>query len=297
VPARVSSHAAVPVKRMIEKYFAGRTLVIATMHGKEKVLAPLLEQNLGVHVVVPHGLDTDAFGTFSGEIERKGSPLQAAGKKCNTAYEITGQPLVLASEGSFGPHPQIGFIAANEELLLLRDYKNGFEIKASVLSTSTNFSGQVLDKWEDVRSYAEKIGFPSHGLILRPDSDLVSEIHKGIKDWKGLSSSFYYFKKRWGKAHVETDMRAHYNPTRMKVVGEAGQKLLDLIMQTCPVCEGPGFAVTETVPGLPCGLCGIPTKTAKAHIHSCQHCGHTQIKKFPDNKDCEDPMFCDECNP
>jgi len=282
---------------MVEKYFASRKLVIATMHGKEKVLKPLLEQSLGVNVIVPKDFNTDEFGTFSGETKRNGSPLEVAGKKCNAVFELTGEPLVLASEGSFGAHPVLGFVPANEELLLLRDYQGAFEIKVKVLSTKTNFSGQVLDRWEDVVRYAYKVGFPSHGLILRTDRESFVDIHKGICNWEKLEESFHHFQRYWGKAFVETDMRAHHNPTRMQVIGEAAEKLLDLVMHTCPVCEGPGFEVNDILPGLPCSQCESPTKTAKAHVYYCQHCGHTETNEFPDKKKYEDPMFCDACNP
>ncbi len=62
--------------------FKNRHLVIATMHHKEKVIAPILEQNLQVKCFLPEGFDSDVFGTFSGEIERKNSPLNIAREKC-----------------------------------------------------------------------------------------------------------------------------------------------------------------------------------------------------------------------
>ena len=278
---------------MINKYFAGRTLVLATMHGKEKVLKPLLEQNLFVRVVVPKGLNTDEFGTFSGEVKRHGSPLDAAGRKCNAAHEYTGEPLVLASEGSFGAHPVLGFIASNEEWLLLRDYKNALEINAKVVSTQTNFSGQVFTNWDEVVKYATTVSFPTHGLMLRHGD----AIHKGIRDWRELKSSFYYFSKNGGKVLVETDMRAHLNPTRMNVIREAGEKLLAKIMTPCPRCETPGFDVKDIVRGLLCRQCDSPTRTAKAHIYYCSQCGFEQTARSPDHKEYEDPMFCDLCNP
>ena len=38
---------------------------LATMHGKEKVIAPLAERFLGLRLEVVAGIDTDAFGIFS----------------------------------------------------------------------------------------------------------------------------------------------------------------------------------------------------------------------------------------
>jgi hypothetical protein len=204
---------------------------------------------------------------------------------------------VLASEGSFGAHPIMGFIAANEEVLLLCDYTNGFEIKTKVISTKTNFSGQAFEKWEDVLSYAERVHFPSHGLIVRPSNGAISEVHKGICSWEQLEQSFYYFHRSWGSAFVETDMRAHYNPTRMAIIHEAASQLLKVLMNSCPICEGPGFEVKDVIRGLPCGLCNKPTKAAKAHVYYCQHCKHEETINSSNETIYEDPMFCDVCNP
>lgn len=284
-------------KEIIEKYFGGRTLVIATRHQKEKVLKPLLEQALGVKVVVPKNFDTDDFGTFSGEVEREGSPLETARRKCMAAHESTGESLVLASEGSFGGHPVLGFLPSDEEILLLKDFRRDVEIKAKVISTSTNFSANEYCDWEPVLFFASQVSFPSHALIVRGAKDDYTEIHKGITDWQKLKDSFYYFQNKFGKAYIETDMRALYNPTRLKVIREAAEKLIGIVNTLCPVCEGPGFEVREVVKGLPCSQCSAPTQSVKAHVYICQHCGHAETKRFPHEKEKEDPMFCDECNP
>ena len=56
--------------------FAGRKLGVATIHGKEQVIGPLLEQALslsGCSAIA--GADTDRFGAFSGEVQRTLDPL------------------------------------------------------------------------------------------------------------------------------------------------------------------------------------------------------------------------------
>ncbi|MBM3504468.1 MAG: hypothetical protein FJX65_11400 [Alphaproteobacteria bacterium] len=58
-----------------------RRAVLATMHGKERVFARPLRVALGLELVVPEGLDTDRLGTFSGEVERVGSPWEVAIRK------------------------------------------------------------------------------------------------------------------------------------------------------------------------------------------------------------------------
>ena len=62
--------------------FKDRRLVIATMHKKEQVIAPILESGLGVKCILPEHFNSDQWGTFSGEIERKHDPIETARQKC-----------------------------------------------------------------------------------------------------------------------------------------------------------------------------------------------------------------------
>ena len=89
---------------------AGKRAVLATLHGKEQVIRPLLEGGLGLQVHIPERFDTDRFGTFSREIERTGNQIYAARAKIDGAFKHDPQAQVaIASEGSFGPHPHIFF--------------------------------------------------------------------------------------------------------------------------------------------------------------------------------------------
>jgi hypothetical protein len=98
--------------------FKGRNLIIATKHSKEKVIAPIVEKELGVKCFVSLDLDTDLLGTFTGEIERKDDPVTSARNKCLMSMELTNCDLAIASEGSFGPHPTLYFIPADDEILV-----------------------------------------------------------------------------------------------------------------------------------------------------------------------------------
>ena len=51
------------------------------MHKKENIIAPILEKELGVKCFVCKGFDTDALGTFTGEIVRKDDPITTLRKK------------------------------------------------------------------------------------------------------------------------------------------------------------------------------------------------------------------------
>jgi hypothetical protein len=278
-------------------FFEGRTLVIASMHQKEQVLQSLLEEGLKVSVSVTDGLNTDLLGTFSGEVERIADPLSTARKKCELAMDLTGCDLVLASEGSFGAHPAAFFLPANEEWLLLLDRKNGLEIHARHLSTATNFTGQEFSSLEELEAFASRVGFPSHGLILRRSKDELEGLLKGITDPDQLRTAAIQLLETQEAGYVETDMRAMFNPSRMQVIEETAQLLIQKLQSLCPSCQLPGFVVTEAEPGLPCSLCGTPSSAALAHLLVCSHCQHEEKVVFPQGKKAEDPQYCQVCNP
>ncbi len=276
-----------------ESPFKNRRLVIATMHGKEQVLAPLLEQALGVHCEVVE-INTDAFGTFSGEVERTGTPVEAALQKCRAALEKTDADLALASEGSFGPHPIIGLVPGNEEWLVLLDRRNNRHIVAKHLTTETNFTGQQVNSWRELSEFAQRVGFPAHALLLKNRETAATVYHKGIATEAALRNAF---DQLGGTAWAETDMRAMHNPTRMKAIAAAAGKLIEKILSLCPVCHEPGFAATDAIEGLPCELCRRPTRGTLFLIYTCTCCGHREERIPPGRKPYQDAMYCDYCNP
>ena len=95
--------------------FQGRKLLVATKHQKELIIGPILEKVLGVGVQLAQNIDTDAFGTFSGEIKRLDDALSTARQKCNAALANSHYDLAIASEGSFGPHPSYFFSYSDDE--------------------------------------------------------------------------------------------------------------------------------------------------------------------------------------
>ena len=96
-----------------------RTAVLATMHQKERVMAPVLEREFGVNILVPAELDTDTFGTFTKEVKHLGTQIEAARHKAQKALEIVGETLAFASKGTFGPHPMMPYLPANREIVIL----------------------------------------------------------------------------------------------------------------------------------------------------------------------------------
>lgn len=277
--------------------FRHRTLIIATKHDKQRVLAPLLEQHLGVYCNRDAGIDTDVLGTFSGEQPRELDPFATACRKCEWAMCETGCDLAIANEGSFYMHPIFGFVPVDDELLVLKDQRHEALWKVAAHTTETNFAAREVDSWIELQAFAQEIGFPSHGLILRPGKSDFADMAKGLVSWDMLQHQFSFLRSRWGRVYAETDMRASFNPTRMRFIGRLCEQLLDLLKQPCPNCSFPGYGPVASEPGLPCAWCRTPTRSRLLDIYLCQHCGFEQKKYYPDGKQTEDPMYCERCNP
>jgi hypothetical protein len=277
--------------------FAGRKMVIATKHRKEWVIGPVLKKALDVTYFSADSLDTDLFGTFSGEFPRTSTPIDAARAKCHAAMDLYNVDLAIASEGSFGPHPALFFVPAAEEYLVFMDRANELEISVKKLSSHTNYASLDVRSNDKLDAFLQRVQFPSHALLAKPSATDFTSIVKGISSVSKLYSTIDFFIKKYGTCQLETDMRAMMNPTRMQVIKELTHKLVEKINSTCPACHFPGFDVTEVERGLICEYCHCPTDSIQGHIYTCKRCHFTQEKKYPQGKRHEDPSFCKNCNP
>ena len=280
--------------------YNNRVAILATMHNKEKVISPLLKEHLGINLIVPQGLNTDVFGTFTREIKRPDTQIITARLKAKKALEMDDEKIAVASEGSFAPHPLIPYIYANREIIIFLDQENDLEIIGEVFSMETNFNHQTISSLEEAEEFAHKVGFPEHGLVISfaNISTGKTQFIKGITSKENLINSVETaIKNTNGKFHIETDMRAMYNPTRMKNIAFATQDLINKINSLCPQCHTPGFMINQKIPGLPCELCHQPTSLIKAVIFQCQKCNFTQQQLFPNNQEFADPSLCEYCNP
>lgn len=277
--------------------FEGRSLFIATNHRKESAIQPILERELNVNCFSIPMFNTDQFGTFSGEIERSQSPVDTLKAKCQLGFEVTGCDLVIATEGSFGAHPDLPFCAAHDELILLMDFKNNVSFSARILTTETNFQGKKIKSEEELIAFGESIDFPNQAIILRNEEQSMLYLKKGINDWDELLTAFRVCMRRHDNVFVETDMRAMHNPLRMKHIEQLTLKLITQLKVLCPSCEMPGYGVTSVLPGLPCWICETPTSSVLKHVLTCTACHHQEEVYFPNGRQTEEPTFCPACNP
>lgn len=274
--------------------------VIATMHGKESVIAPLLRGALGLRTELPADFDTDRFGTFSREIPRTDTPLATARAKIAAVLEhFPYAPIGIASEGSFGPHPQVPFVPCDSELVLLVDRRNGVEVVGHHVTSRTNYAHCLVTESEAATAFAQRVGFPSHGVIvigteegkpmppklLRKNTNSLTELLAAVAECVALC----------GSAYLETDMRAHRNPTRMRAIRRATIDLVRRYRSRCPKCGREGFVVTEWLAGLPCAACHAPTNMIRVATSVCAGCSHRCERTS--EAAWADPGRCDHCNP
>ncbi len=268
-----------------------------TQHGKEEIVAPLLRELLGCRVEHVTGYDTDLLGTFTGEIPRQGSQLDAARKKARIGMELSGLTLGVASEGTFGPDPITGMFAWNREMLVWIDDDLDIEVTGSAAG-ATNFAHRLAVSWEDAEEFALAVGFPEHWVVVRPEHERDSRIRKGIRDWSGLREAYDVARAEAsnGRVFIETDVRAHANPTRRDMIALAARDLARNLMSLCPACETPGFHTATRVCGLPCEECGAPTREARAEVRACVKCAHQETVEITEPK-AAPAGRCDLCNP
>jgi hypothetical protein len=278
-------------------WFSGRSLFIASKHKKEIAIADQVVKALGLNTFQVAEIDTDLLGTFSGEVERRDDPLTTLRKKCEMASMLAPDDLIIATEGSFGPHPAFFMLSGHEELMMFSDKKNDLEIVVKEITSQTNFNGRTVDNLEDLQHFLDVVLFPSHGIIMKASKDNLNDIKKGIHDPLEMRDHYDFLISKYGAAYVETDMRAMHNPSRMKVIEELTRKLIDRITTSCPQCQTPGYGIISANPGLPCELCGSETASLLSYTYGCKKCGFSHEEKYPNGKKYEEAMYCNSCNP
>jgi hypothetical protein len=282
-------------------------VALATRHGKERVLRRPFRSGLGVELVLAHGFDTDSLGSFSGERPRPADALTTCRLKAEAGMEACGLPLGLASEGSYGPHPTIPLLPQGLEWLTFIDRPRQLVISERMLTPRVCCSERILAAGEDPAPWLERVGFPAQGLIVLPHqpagagaAPLPAEaISKGIHSLEDLEKA----QRRAsalaedGRVLLQTDLRAHHNPTRMAAIRRLAFRLVRRLQTPCPACQAPGWGVVDTVVGLPCEWCGRPSALLAAEVFGCVACNHRHQVPRADGLSRADPGHCSFCNP
>lgn len=275
-------------------YF-GQTAVLATKHSKGKVIAPPFLETLGMNVIEV-AVDTDLLGTFSGEIERVGSPREVAIHKARLGMQASGRKFGIASEGSIGVDPYIPFINSDFEVIVFIDDILGIEVVENFRSAEINAHTITVEGLTDLSEFLKKADFPQHKLIVRSNDQPVSYCVKGIDKKSELEESIAIGLKEFSHLIIESDLRAHCSPSRQLNIEAAARKLAERLLALCPTCSTPGWGVIGFTKGLPCELCGeIAHEAPAAEILGCTKCTHQTAGKVLAEK--LDPARCNLCNP
>ena len=275
--------------------YKDKSVLVASKHNKEQVLEPIFREKLGCHLCV-EDIDTDQFGTFTGEIPRPLSPYETCVLKAKHAAHEKKYLLSIASEGSFGPHPSNPFIPHAHEIMVFVDLEHDWVIAEQLVTPNTNYNMMTIDQDTILDAFLASVHFPSHALTLQ-SGDRKNVLEKGINSHDKLRASLAIGFKKYNELWVATDMRAMMNPTRMQTLAELAEKLAVRIARSCPGCGIPGFGFISVSGYLPCSLCGDETNLYRYEDWGCVRCDYQEQRPRPDQLIVSDPTHCNYCNP
>jgi len=239
-------------------------------------------------LVVPENLDTDQFGTFSGEVARRTPAIDAARNKARLGMGATGLSHGLASEASYGP-------TGHEEILIFIDDVRGMEV-AEMLWESAEYA--ISHRVRSVADLPPSVtsDLVEQAVIVRP-SDSYDGVVKGITDRACLRRAVATAARRATDrlAIVEPDLRAHHNTRRQQVLRRLSYRLARRLATRCPGCGTPGFGRVCSVGDVPCAICRTPTPLPILDVHGCSSCAYRHSVRV--GKSDADPGLCTSCNP
>lgn len=290
-----------PCRRERRQPYAGERAVLATMHGKDSVITPILLDSSGLIVETATGVDTNTLGTFTGETPRVGGIRDAAIAKARLGMAASRLQIGIASEGSYGPHPAVPFLAGGVELMVLVDDVRGSIIAEHLIEDAPNYGHATVTCRSELDSFLRRHRFPEHALIVKPNRPKLQHelIHKGIRDDQALAGAVAAcaVASTDGKAFVQTDMRAHMNPARMASIARLARKFGARLASICPACGVPGFGQVDVETGLPCEWCDTPSSLVTHDIFGCTACAFRESRLRRDGRTHADPGDCARCNP
>jgi len=265
---------------------------VTTMHGKESQITQGFKDVLDWEIVAVD-IDTDSFGTFTGDVPRPLSPKETARAKCLAGIEASGITRMIASEGTFSPHPMMPFLTLNTELLVFVDKENDLEVFQTYSSTEVIAFKETINADADLDRLVLAADLPNHALILRDDSEPPRVYAKGVVNLDQLRESMPVKVDR--PLILETDFRAMFNPSRQINITECAKLLAQRLATKCQSCDSIGWGIVDYEKGLPCSDCGArANREVSAEVFGCPKCNHRE-KRLVDAL--ASPSNCDFCNP
>jgi hypothetical protein len=283
--------------------FAGRHAILTTKHGKAAQIAPVMAAVLGL-AIAPFEFDTDRLGTFSGEIPRRLPPLECAIEKARGGMTARGADLGLASEGTFGPHPDAPWVTTDRELVVLVDDRLGHVFWEQATSVDIVAVTETVGADADPMALATRADLPRHAVIVQATPGAGGGaigrdalVIKGIREPADLVAAIEKCRAASpiGEATVTTDFRAHLCPSRQEVIAAAAERLARRLARPCPGCNAPGWGLKDVRRGVPCATCGAEVALPRSEVDGCWRCD-VEVER-PVGDGTAEPGQCDRCNP
>lgn len=277
---------------------------VATRHRKTRPMARVLGGPGGLRLRTVD-VDTDAYGTFTGDVPRRGTPVETALAKARAGLDRSGRRLGLASEGAFAPHPVAGIVTLQLEVVALVDDGTGLQVVGRASDLAPWARRHVLhpaDLDAPGAWLARNMADDGQRWVVRPSDPRGEAPGAGIaKGLRGAAEVVVAARRAAacsasGEVVVESDLRAHVCPRRLPVLVRAAADLAARLARRCDVCGSPGFGRDRVLTGAPCGWCRRPTEVPTASVDRCPACGHEVTTVLADGE-WADPGRCGYCNP
>ncbi|EPR77625.1 hypothetical protein ADILRU_0042 [Leifsonia rubra CMS 76R] len=275
-------------------HYQNESITFATMHGKELLARQSFADVLGASVIAPPELDTDVFGTFTGEVPRAAGPRGTALAKARRGMELGNTRLGLASEGTFSTG--FGTIVENTEVLVFVDDILQLELVEGSIELSPLPAARPIAHLDDALNFATAVGFPEQWIIVQTTHNGTTTSYKNIGDPESLRMiGEKVFTNEYESVTISPDYRAHHCPSRAVSIRALCERMARRLATECPSCSTPGFGHVDVEYGVPCESCGIATNMIAADIHECGKCAYRQrvmrsVKRAS-------PQWCNDCNP
>lgn len=285
-------------------------IVIATMHGKETLIWPVLQSQRDCSISVPESFNTDRFGTFSGERVRTDTQQKTAALKAKKACDITGASMAIWSEWAFFSDWPMWLATCNLECLVLVDTDHDLEITAWARNYQVKSHRLQSSQWEEVEAYLldPHTDFPNHWILIRPESynrrhylftSTWYRAKRYLTKWiQTLDDAKHWFElaqvasSTW-RVLIEYDFRSQYHPTRQETISQAAHELVQRIQSSCPSCSSPWRWTSWYLGQAACLSCHAPTNYPTHEVWSCPSCLRAEAREIAiDNELIEKCVYC-----
>lgn len=254
--------------------YIGLKVALPTKHKKGEAVRAGFKGILEIDLVEVE-VDTDQLGTFSGEVARRGTPLETAIRKADLGAKSSGLKYAIASEGTISNDAQVPILISDVEVMVFKDYEEDLVIVESHRSFEINAARFETIDGNDIDHFLAQADFPNHGIIAMGVDIKRTKPIKGITNHHALTSAIKTIRQNSPKVILENDFRAHFSPSRMVNIKETAKRLAMRISSQCSSCNSPGWGVVGYEKGVNCQACKrLNPDAIHREILGCVRCDH-----------------------